>query len=185
MPLCRARLCGVIMRVLCDVDGVVADFVGGVNRAARGLGSTRSDWTEWDIWANFEPHLKPMIEAAICSPGFAWYLDPFDGAIQAARVIASRHELVFVTSPYDRSPTWVYDRNRWLRKYFADLPAIFTHHKELVAGDVLIEDNADNAEKWRKAQGGATCLIRHTYNRGTYGSLRDVANQLCGSRLDH
>jgi 5'(3')-deoxyribonucleotidase len=163
------------MRVLCDVDGVLADFVGGVTRAAQALGSkTSRDWPVWDIWPNFEPDLHEEIEAAICAPGFAWGLSLFPGAGEAVNRIAAKHDLVFVTTPYDRAPTWVFDRAKWLRDLWPEIPIVFTKDKSLVRGDLLIEDNPEAAK-----YGHDVALIRRSYNDGTFEGVHEVAEKIC------
>lgn len=58
----------------------------------------------------------------------------------------------------------------WLAHYFPNLDpdrVIFTRHKELVRGDVLIEDNPGNIERWLAANPeGRVGLVTAPYNEG-------------------
>jgi len=61
-------------------------------------------------------------------------------------------EVHFVTSLWD-CPTWVFDRNRWLRMHkLCDAPrgVTYTKDKFVVKGDIFVDDKISNVETWQK-----------------------------------
>ncbi len=147
------------MRIISDVDGVWLDFVDrflDVARGKHGVKATEADVTQWDICKAL--HLDAEVERSIydvmLSPGYARSIEPYPEARAILGRHMQRHEWYFATSPmrvFDgRSLTWTSDREWSLHHHFA-IPAKRVIHascKEVVRGDLLIEDSPDNVEKW-------------------------------------
>lgn len=90
----------------------------------------------------------------ICDEGLHWtdipdiYLDlaPVDGAIESFNKLTEDYDMYVVsTVPWANPSAWI-DKKKWIDKY---LPAarkklIFTHHKELLSGEYLIDDRLRN-----------------------------------------
>lgn len=161
-------------RLLMDVDGVVADFKGAVLDAIEkvtGRRYERSQVTEWsiekslgldrDVW-------KVVVDEHICAPGFARELKAYEGAVEAVRQLAESFDLYFVTADFRSSPTWVYDRNRWLGRKFGSeqgQKVVHTSCKHLVAGDFLVDDKTSTIVEWQEAHPSSTAILWHqSYN---------------------
>ena len=143
------------MRVLIDVDGVLAQwkvqfkkYLEEVGFFKDGIGweSKELPLTEWQLWQAW---------ARMCEPDVAFNLKPFPGAIEGVECITDDpdNDVYFVTAQVDKSPTWVFDRTRWLIKYFGEeqgKKVVFTHHKHLCHGDVLVDDKEYNVKAWLK-----------------------------------
>lgn len=69
----------------------------------------------------------------------------------------------------------------WLEHYFPNLDldrVIFTRHKELVRGDVLIEDNPGNINRWLDANPeGRVGLVLAPYNEHDVVTTKVVCNE--------
>ena len=76
-------------------------------------------------------------------PGFFENLDPIPGAIDAVNQLRSWADVFILTAPPVKSPLCYTEKRLWIEKHF-DLDfcekLIITAHKELVMGDILIDD---------------------------------------------
>jgi hypothetical protein len=107
------------------------------------------------------------ITAAMVTPGFVRGMTEHTNAIWAAQAMESDgHEVVIVTSHFDSSPTWVYERTKWLEERLPGVPVIYTHDKHLVPGDALVEDTPRNLVQWLAAHpSGRGWLVRRPWNQ--------------------
>jgi 5'(3')-deoxyribonucleotidase len=152
------------MRVLVDVDGVLADLVGELCHRLRGVGllAAPEDVRHYDfskVWP--QTHLALVYEW-MASPGFANELQWYAGAPEFLAGLPG--DIVALTHPYHRSQTWAYDRTQWLRGHVHHI--VLTASKHLVGGDVLVEDHLDNLNSWLEAHPqGRGVLIDRPWNR--------------------
>jgi 5'(3')-deoxyribonucleotidase len=146
------------MRVLLDVDGVIADFTGKVlSEIERILGRYYephqvTQWSIKDALGLSDRDWKRVVDEVICREGFAYFLDPYPGAVAAVKELAADH-VYFVTSPWHSSETWCHDRTEWLCKHFGQAQGrkvIHTGHKHLVDGDVLVDDKPETVFEWAR-----------------------------------
>lgn len=161
------------MIVLFDVDGVIADFDAHYVKVARmTLGR--------DVYINFSGDAFVATERYDVNEEEASRIKrsmmvrsavdmlPLPGAVDAIKRIDMRHDVYFVTAPFcPYHHTWYNDRQWWFVEHFnkrLSRKIIFTHCKELVRGDVFIDDKPSNVEKWRKANPEGSGIIwgQHT-----------------------
>lgn len=165
-------------RLLMDVDGPIADFVGGVLSAAERIVREpieREHIRQWDLLKIIQErfpdhrHLKVQVVDAIRSAGFCESLPPAPGAIEGMKNILSMGvDVYFVTSPWDSSPTWVYERTRWITKHFGtylEKNIIHTHSKHVIDGDVMVDDKPMNIHNWLEHCDGAGLLWDMHHNQ--------------------
>tara|TARA_Y100000385_G_scaffold18529_1_gene18515 strand:- start:381 stop:824 length:444 start_codon:yes stop_codon:yes gene_type:complete len=116
-----------------DLDGVIADFVSAMN--AHSLRENPLYDKEPDTIPGLFRNLKP-IESAISS---------------VEKLLHSeKYEVYFLsTAPWNNPSAWT-DKRLWLAEQFGDKinrRLILTHRKDLVKGDILIDDRPNNGAK--------------------------------------
>ena len=107
-----------------DMDGVLVDFDSGVTKS------------EPVILASYEGQYDNI-------PHVFSKMDPMPGAIEAFKSLQEKYDVYVLTTAPWRNETALQDKKDWLNKYLGDLikkKVIFSHHKELLIGDYLIDD---------------------------------------------
>jgi 5'(3')-deoxyribonucleotidase len=78
---------------------------------------------------------------------------PMPGAIEAFKASADEYDCYILTTDTWKIETALQDKKDWLNKYFGELikkKVIFSHHKELLIGDYLIDDRPVNGFKGKQ-----------------------------------
>ena len=182
-------------RVLLDVDGVLADFIGEALAIANdllGCAFRREHVHSFDFTTalGLTPYAAAAVKRRIGStPGLARSLDVYPGAIAGVRRLRQIADVYIVTSPWNSNPTWTHDREVWLRRHFA-IPSekvIHTSAKHVCVGDVLVDDRTETCVAWRDAHpAGITVQWMTPHNRrdgwdGHSASSWDELVELVGS----
>jgi len=80
-------------------------------------------------------------------PGVFGRMSPMPGAIEAYRELSRLFDTyVLSTAPWENQSAWS-DKLLWVKEHLGDCAykrLILTHHKELLAGDFLIDDRTAN-----------------------------------------
>lgn len=144
-------------RLLCDVDGVVSNFIGAAVRAINLLYGTNhqtgKEPTEWDFGDLIPPgSQRGLLWDALSAPGIAAGLEVLPHAVELVSELSQLGDLWFVTSPFQTSPTWCYERARWLQEHLGidRHRVVFASDKSAVDGVVLIDDRAANLVQWSR-----------------------------------
>ncbi len=160
--------------VLLDCDGVLADFVSATLDLVHTLGGRRHASDEVRTWEIFDsigtPELRERVYDRMNREGFCRdVIRPYPGAVEAIADLREHADVYVVTAPF-RTATWMSERLAWLGHHFA-LPAdhvVFTERKQLVRGDVFVDDKPDHVRRWdagRRACTGRAFLWDQAYNR--------------------
>lgn len=151
------------MRILIDVDGVLADLAGAVcaELAAQGRQVRPEQFTTYDMGTVVS---RTDLDFMFSREGFCASLDWYPGARAFLACLQDVGDVVAVTKPFHGGKTWAHERTEWLQPY---LPAVIsTAHKKYVAGDVLVEDSEANCYTWLEANtSGRAVLIDRPWNR--------------------
>ncbi len=116
-----------------DLDGVVADFVSAMNTHPK-------------------KEISPYDEHPDTIPHIFRDLKPIKGAIKAVNILldATNYNVYFLsTAPWDNPSAWT-DKRLWIEEQFGEKinrKLILTHRKDLVKGDILIDDRPNNGAK--------------------------------------
>jgi len=160
--------------ILLDVDGVVADFVDGIERVT-GHTFTSEQLKSWDVLDHLDEEEKEKAHEALSGPEFWEKLALIPGAHDGVRYLDRKgYEIVWLTSPWASCESWESARRNWLTKFFGKLDHyIPTSSKEKVVGDVLIDDKPDNVKKWLAAHPGKKAFIFDApHNQDFHGAPR-------------
>ena len=96
--------------------------------------------------------ISPYDEHPDTIPGIFRNLNPIIGAIEAVKILldSNQYEVYFLsTAPWNNPSAWT-DKRLWLEDQFGDLVnrrLILTHRKDLLKGDILIDDRPNNGAK--------------------------------------
>lgn len=144
------------MIFLIDVDEVLADFSGGVQKLVDAPLNT----TEWDFFGGMDPDVRESAMRLIDAPGFCRDLDVLPGAQEGVERLRSLGcEIVAVTSPWKTSPTWCHERAAWLEKHFGIKDVIHTDRKFLVQGNFFLDDRPTHVVRWAAANLGGRAML--------------------------
>lgn len=155
--------------ILVDVDGVCADFCGTVCdfiNTKNGTSFTNNDIDD-DIRISLKKYWDNDVDKFVKSDGFSQMLPVLSGAKELIETCKSITNVIFLTSPYYGSKTWVYDRIKWLEKHFNATrdDVIFARNKKYVNGLLLIDDLPRNCQEWCEYNSKSSILIDAPWNK--------------------
>ena len=113
-----------------DMDNVLVDFKSGIAKLSK------------DVQDEYEGHLDDV-------PGIFSLMEPMEGAIDAFNKLSQSEKYdvyILSTAPWDNSTAWS-AKVEWVKKYLGVhgyKRLILSHHKNLNAGDYLIDDRTKN-----------------------------------------
>lgn len=141
------------MRLLFDMDDTLVDLHGPWVRSVN----NKMGWDihKWDL-TTWDRKPEEVWQSILRIPGFFEALDWVQGARQAMIDIPERHDIYIVSSP----AVWEACKGKyhwtWAKMRVPNIiPSmdrlVLTRSKHIIQGDVLIDDNWDNLEKWLDA----------------------------------
>lgn len=141
------------VRVLVDMDGVLADFEGGLLRGflRRFPGEPhvpleqRRGFLACEQYRALRPDLGDKVASVYEAPGFFLDLEPIPGAVEALREMHAMPdtEVFICTSPLLKYDHCVGEKYRWVERHLGPQfvkQIILTRDKTVVLGDLLIDD---------------------------------------------
>lgn len=136
--------------ILCDMDGVLADWDAAWDKAllakgVRALGIPLSAHRkEFNLYSGLTAEQRFVVDEIMQSPGFYRHLALIEGAKQALReMLDAGYDVRIVTSPWNSNPTCASDKVAWVMEHLGKSwgqRLIITNDKTLVRGDWLIDD---------------------------------------------
>ncbi|XP_037664741.1 5'(3')-deoxyribonucleotidase, cytosolic type [Choloepus didactylus] len=141
------------VRVLVDMDGVLADFEAGLLRGFRRRFpgdpyvplEERRGFLAREQYRALRPDLPEKVASVFEAPGFFLDLEPIPGALEALREMSTMEDTqVFIcTSPMRKYDHCVSEKYRWVEKHLGPQfveRIILTTDKTVILGDLLIDD---------------------------------------------
>lgn len=160
------------MKILLDVDGVIADCQAPIHLAAElHLGRPLPGPEHWHSFDFGESMRMTKSEsrsfsAWVVGTNLPWHIKLYPYAEVLVARLQAIGEVVFVTSPWDGFAQWIPARRHLLEPF--GLGIVFTHDKHTVPGDVLIDDKAETVLR-NRSRG---ILWDQPWNRGVDGLTR-------------
>lgn len=181
------------LTILVDMDDTIENLIGTwVEYLNERFGTSVSheDITEWDMTKAFPSLTKAEVFSPIFENDFWKRVPPIDGAAEALqKLIEEGHRVIIVTaSAYQ---TLAVKMDDVLFRYFPFLSwdnVIITSQKQLIRGDVLVDDGIHNLEggKYYKIlvdgphnryyDAKANGMFRATSWKQIYEVIEDIAN---------
>nr|KAF6457917.1 5', 3'-nucleotidase, cytosolic [Rousettus aegyptiacus] len=141
------------VRVLVDMDGVLADFEAGLLQGFRRrfpgephvpLDERRGFFAR-EQYRALRPDLADKLASVYEAPSFFLDLEPIPGALDAMREMSAMQdtEVFICTSPLRKYHHCVGEKYRWVEKHLGPQfveRIILTRDKTVVLGDLLIDD---------------------------------------------
>ncbi|NWU64403.1 NT5C protein, partial [Pterocles burchelli] len=141
------------LRVLVDMDGVLADFEGAVLRGFRGRFPSeprveleeRRGFSVREQYRGLREDLGAKVASVYESPGFFLGLDPIPGALEAMQEMIRMQdtEIFICTSPLQKYEHCIVEKYKWVEKHLGPEfveRIILTRDKTVVAADLLFDD---------------------------------------------
>jgi len=111
-----------------DLDNVLVDFQSGINQLSE------------ETKTKFKDRLDEV-------PGIFSLMKPIPGAIEALEQLSGKFDTyILSTAPWKNPSAWS-DKLLWVKKYLgaaAHKRLILSHHKNLLKGDFLVDDQPKN-----------------------------------------
>ena len=166
------------MKIYLDMDGVLADFDGGVRKYGfindnSFIHKPRLEWTEE------QKELSNIFERLMASPGYFLNLEP----------MKDYHQLVDFCTPfgYDVLTAWprnvkdvsgiIQDKKDWCDKYLNDYSEFIccdrSEKVKYAKGNILVDDMIANCIAW--AEEGGTAIL-HKSAEDSINQLKKVIN---------
>jgi 5'-nucleotidase len=176
------------MRILVDMDGVIADLEQEFlqrwrKRHAEKFYVPLEKRTAFYVKDDYPEELKPMVDEILLEASFFREIIPVPGAKEALEEMQARGFEVFIcTSPLSTYKNCVLEKYDWVEKYMGPTwvrQVILTKDKTILRADVLIDDKpvitgAEDTPGWEHI------LYDRPYNRNvnkrrlTWENWRDI-----------
>lgn len=166
------------MRILCDVDGVLADFVyhacTTINKKMPHIVPyLPAHFTSWQLEETLSPYAAEVLREATCKKGWCDTIPPYKQSTDFFHELKKEGDVRVLTAAVGDSDHWIVERKAWLKFWFSvdqeDIVFCPGKEKRFHFGDLLIEDRLDTckdfANQWGHF-GSKALLIDRPWNQG-------------------
>lgn len=167
------------MRIIVDQDETLAQYVDKILErwnALKGTTYTRAHINMWRMEETLGEGSFEIITEWMNEPEFFESLKPIPGAIEGfVQLQKDGHDVVIATSLAGNIECGYDSKRRWVRKHLPDfdLRNFFAiTRKELLTGDVLIDDASHYLEAWHRAGNQHSIVMDAPWNKDARNSIR-------------
>jgi len=137
------------MKILVDMDGVLADFDDGFLKTWQNLHADKpfipiDQRTTFYVVDQYPEELKDLIRQTIAAPNFFGSLPPLPGSVEALTGMrAMGHDVYICTSAISAFRSCVVEKFEWVEAHLGTdwvKSLIFAKDRTMLRGDVLIDD---------------------------------------------
>ena len=141
-------------RILIDMDDCITACLRAVVKAyneENGTNFKTANCDAWDLTSVFGCDINSLFKI-FRTPGFFENLEPKKGAIGALRELikSERYDLYILTATSDLTGDEYKEKIAWIKEYLPEFNTkrlIACSDKEIVRGDVIIDDKVENLDK--------------------------------------
>lgn len=163
------------MLIVVDQDQVLAKWVERIlewYNEDKGTSFTRDDITKWDMSSNLGPHSGDFLRSCMRYPELYRDLEPVEGALYGMKRLKELgHDVVIATAVPRCAGIAYHGKLEWIRRnmpWFDLKNFIAIQRKDLLVGDILLDDGPHNIEAWNKT-GRASVIFDAPWNRDLLG----------------
>ena len=147
-----------IKAVILDMDGVLVDFLGGINDQLRKDGVDHVPYEEMTAFnfGVYSVEVRERIKKIYHAPGFFRNLNPIEGAIEGALELSKIRPVSICSYPLEQEfrERVVDEKREWIAQHLGgefERDAIFTEDKSLYIGAILLDDypKIRNINPWK------------------------------------
>lgn len=158
-----------MMRILIDIDSVLADIMEvWLPRYNHDYNDDleKEEITDWEMTKFVKPECGKKIYSYLLQDELYDDMPMVDGALEGVRALERwGHEVFYVTAGFNLGKFRWMKRNGFLGDgYLADRKYIVCYHKNMISGDLIIDDNVDTVKNY--PNGGI--IFDQPWNRGNY-----------------
>lgn len=160
------------MRIILDQDQVICQWVERILQwynEDKGTTYTRDDIKSWNVKMNLGDHSEDFLRSAMRYPEFYRDLDPVEGALYGVKkLLSDGHDVIIATAVPKCAGIAYHGKLEWIRRVMPFFPLenfIAIHRKDLLIGDVLLDDGLHNIVPFMKS-GRMAVAFDCPWNRG-------------------
>jgi 5'-nucleotidase len=168
------------VRLIIDQDEVICRWVERILEwwnKDNGTNLTVDDITNWDVTSCLPHDGKYFIRSCMRYPELYRDLDPVDGAISGiSQLISDGHDVIIATAAPPSAGVSYAGKLEWLRRnmgFFNLKNFIAIARKDLLMGDILLDDGEHNIDPWVKS-GRIGVIFDRPWNRKYHGATARV-----------
>ena len=156
------------MIALVDMDGTITDYDSIIVKEMDKMRHPKEPpYIHNGPSTKYPPYLRDRLESIRNRPNWWLNLPTISGGMEIVINLSDiGYKIVILTKAPSRSPNAYTEKYLWCVKYLGKVSVmVTTGEKELVRGDVLIDDNVDYVEKWAIENPRSMVLIpKHQWN---------------------
>lgn len=119
--------------------------------------------------------MADRLDLSIMSKQEFWLNIPvYNGAIEVMERLCERFDVYVLSTPWSGYKDCIRDKMMWMESkfpFFNTKNMIFTHHKSLLRGDVIVDDHPKNLQLFQ----GKTVTITYPYNKDVKVDFRSTS----------